>query len=246
MIVFDIETGPLPNEILDQCYTPPPQLPPWDEAMVKYGNIKDEAKKAEKRVKVMAEYEARLAGQADEHARHKAEWMADAALSATTGRVVAIGTLMDDREPIIWSAESLDQEPELLRRFWTLCERAVPKGLQFVGHNSHGFDLPFLCQRSFVHGMMPWPGIMDGQRRYWCPQFLDTMRLWGCGVREYVKLDVLGRTLGVGGKADNGCDGAGFAAMWLGGDAEERAKAAEYLKTDLRVTRDVARRMGVE
>ncbi len=48
---FDIETGPLPREVLDSLIDPfPPFEPPgpFDPAMVKYGNTKDEAKKAEK------------------------------------------------------------------------------------------------------------------------------------------------------------------------------------------------------
>jgi len=43
--VFDIEPGPRPWEEIEKFYQPPQKLPPFDESMVKYGNLKDETKR---------------------------------------------------------------------------------------------------------------------------------------------------------------------------------------------------------
>ncbi len=75
-IIFDIETGPLPEAELANM------LPPFDPAEVKTGNLKDPAKIAEK----IAEAEA----------NHRRDFFDKAALDPLTGRVVAIGLLVFD------------------------------------------------------------------------------------------------------------------------------------------------------
>ena len=75
-LIFDIETGPLPeNELLAM-------MPAFDPADVKSGNLKDPAKIAEK----IAEAEA----------NHRRDFIGRAALDPLTGRVVAIGVMTFD------------------------------------------------------------------------------------------------------------------------------------------------------
>jgi hypothetical protein len=57
-IIFDIETGPRPWAEIEQFYEAPEPMPPFDESMVKYGQLKDPAKRAEKLAEVKTKYQA--------------------------------------------------------------------------------------------------------------------------------------------------------------------------------------------
>ena len=76
-IVFDIETGPLPESELAAV------MPPFDPAEVKTGNLKDPEKVAAK----IAEAEA----------NHRRDFFDKAALDPLTGRVVAVGVMIVPR-----------------------------------------------------------------------------------------------------------------------------------------------------
>jgi hypothetical protein len=83
--------------------------------------------------------------------------------------------------------------------------------------------------------------------RYWNPILVDLMQVWNAGGREYVKLDVLARFFGIGGKptGDGACTGAVFASLWNSGNEESRAAARAYLENDLEMTWKLAERLGV-
>jgi hypothetical protein len=68
------------------------------------------------------------------------------------------------------------------------------------------------------------------------------MQVWGCGnYREMISLADVAKFLGTPHQKIG--DGADFAALFL--NPETRKQALEYLENDLRVTWDVAERMGV-
>ena len=53
-VFFDIETGPRPLDEIEcfydsPAYQPPLPLPPWDDSMAKYGNVKKEELRKQKR-----------------------------------------------------------------------------------------------------------------------------------------------------------------------------------------------------
>jgi hypothetical protein len=124
IIVFDIETGPLPD---DQLL---PMIPPFDAAEIKCGNLGPE-KAAEKVEAARAE--------------HLAKYVSRAALSALTGQVLAIGYKRDDSAAIDGRTER-----QMLLRFWERCETELARDGKLVGHNILAFDLPFLAQRSWA------------------------------------------------------------------------------------------------
>lgn len=212
---FDIETGPLPEGELAAL------LPPFDPAEVKTGNLKDPEKIAAK----LAEAEA----------SHRRDFVEKAALDPISGRVVAIGLWPQGTDEFAILGD--EDEAVLLRRFWDTCQGEMGRVHQLVGFNIHTFDLPFLIRRSWKH-RVPVPfGYRRG--RYWSEQVVDLRELWQLGDRQaHGSLDAIARHLGVGAK--NG-DGKDFANLWQ----SDRAKAVEYLRNDLALTRRVAEAMNL-
>lgn len=248
MIVFDIETGPRPWKEIAEFYEPPAKLGEFDPADVKYGNTKDPAKREAKLREEQQKHAAAKASETVEHEAHRQKWLADAALSPITGRVLAIGVRvrMPNDEPSTSCNDKLMVDPqpeaEMLFHFWRLLDRARQMEQNVVGHNIHGFDLPFLVARSRYHDI-PVPPIWDrgDHGRWFAPFLVDTMERWHCGRRNgYVSLDTLARFFGVGGKPDD-VSGGDFARLL----EEDRPKAMAYLQNDLEMTWRVAERLGI-
>jgi hypothetical protein len=205
-IVFDIETGPLPRADIAE-------LMPAFEAP---SNWKDPEKI---RAYVLTK---------------EAEWYQDAALSAMSGKVLAIGWVGDDEK--FGSFASGDEAADIAA-FWDLITDHGAITRLLVGFNSNSFDLPFLVRRSWKHGIRPPVTLLSG--RYLSHQCVDLLDAWRCGNREdRVSLDKLARFLGVGGKSG---EGAHFAALW----SMSREAALAYLENDVRITRRCARALGV-
>lgn len=182
--VFDIETGPLPDIILDAL------MPEFEAG----ANLKDPDKIAA------------------DIAKKKVRFKEQAALSPLTGRVLAVGFLPDfGKESVIIGD---DDEKVLLGRVWDHFRTGGGYGghyrPQFVGFNIHGFDLPFLVKRSWVNNVAIPPNVRQG--RYWADWFIDLRETWQLGDRQSEgSLDSICRALGLGEK--NG-SGAEFAKLW--------------------------------
>lgn len=252
ILIFDIETGPLPESELAAL------LPPFDPAEVKVGNIKDPEKIAAK----VAEAEA----------NHRRDFFEKAALDPLTGRVVAIGMMswtphpgplreeMDSPpqpSPALRAPSPVptgegqaereserkfvvighDDEARTLREFWDVCRGEMGRVHPLVGFNIGLFDLPFLIRRSWRH-RVPVPfGYRRG--RCWSEQVVDLRDTWQLGDRQARgSLDAIAKHLGVGGK--NG-DGREFARLWQ----TDRAAAVAYLRNDVELTAKVAEVLGV-
>jgi len=214
-IIFDIETGPLPEAELERM------LPAFDPAEVKTGNLKDPTRIAEK----IAEAEV----------NHRRDFFDKAALDPLTGRVVAIGLLYPDSGEL--DVIGHDDEAQILRAFWTACRGEMGRVNQMIGFNTHGFDLPFLIRRSWKHQVAVPFGIRRG--RYWSDEMVDLREAWQLGDRQARgSLDSIAKHLGVGAK--NG-DGKAFAELWQ----SDRKQAEAYLRNDIELTSKVAQALGV-
>lgn len=229
-IVFDIETGPLPEPELRAVY----HEPTFEEFATECDQRwKEETKRAKWE-------EAKATGWQ--------RFVDRAALSPLTGRVLAIGYY---HPGAMASSEIMDarlNEAASLAAFWIDANAvwyAQPSG-RLIGHNIFGFDLPFLMRRSWHHDVRVPDWVLE-HKRYWSPVFVDTMQVWACGDRQtYIKLDALGRFLGCGGKSEGGCTGADFARLWLSDNIfAERERARAYLERDLELTAEVAEVMGL-
>lgn len=200
--IFDIETGPKPTDEIGQF------LPDFEAP----SNYRDQEK--------IAAYIA----------EKQSEWFNRAALSAVTGKVLAIGYIdVKDGEPRCFAT---GDERENLELFWKLI---APKGYfncRLVGFHSNRFDLPFIIRRSWALGIKVPDEFTIGR---WLPSgCIDIADTWACGNREdRVSLDTLAKFFGVGAKNGSGAD---FAKLF----SEDRDSAIEYLFNDLRLTHRIA------
>ena len=225
-IVFDIETGPLPESELAAV------MPPFDPAEVKTGNLKDPDKVAAK----IAEAEA----------NHRRDFFDKAALDPLTGRVLAVGVLVCDAKgetpvPLAksgrFSVISHVDEAQILREFWHLTRGEMGRLNPMVGFNIFGFDLPFLFRRSWKHRVVVPFGLRRG--RYWGDHLIDLRDSWQLGDRQAKgSLDSVAKHLGVGAK--NG-DGKAFAELWQ----SNRKQAEAYLRNDVELTALIADALGI-
>lgn len=257
MIVFDIETGPLPEPELRAMMAPeeppfdPASIKPFDPESVKYGNMKDPVKRAEKLEECRAKHAEESANaqanyekkKAEKRAEYEAAFIGGAALNAMTCRILAIGYRPVGGKPIVKHGDGSHQaEAELLRHFWAVAENTVEGDGLLIGHNNKSFDLPVIIRRSWLHGI-PMPVSLLDRSRYFRPFIVDTMELWQAGNRgAYVKLDDLARFFGVGAKTG---DGALFSKLFLSADPAERQQAIDYAANDVEMTFQVAAKMGV-
>ncbi len=198
--VFDIETCPLPSAELDAMA---PEFLPAK-------NLRDPEKIA-----------------ADVAAK-RAEWIDKAALSALTGRVLAIGVLRghSDEPEIVHG----DDEAELIRWFWDM----LPECGSMAGFNISSFDLPFLVRRSWKL-QIPVPPVRSG--RYWIGAFVDLRDVWALG--EYHAegtLDQIAKHIGLQGKTGSG-------KQFYETYATNPDEAIAYLANDLVQTRGLAARL---
>lgn len=202
LIFWDIETGPRPEVELHQV------MPEFAAP----SNYKDPIKIAE----VITE--------------KKNEWLGKAALCATTGTVLAIGSRKDGVNTIFGSGdEKID-----LRAWWALVEQSAREGAVMVGFNIARFDVPFLVRRSWYLGVPVPVGVYNG-RFLNHHVFLDLYEHWQCGNREVsISLKRLSEFLGVGTKDKDGA--LAFAEKWV----TDRKAALEYLENDLVLTEAVA------
>jgi hypothetical protein len=256
LIAFDIETGPLPTERLREILPPfdPSSLGPhpgsFDPSAVKIGNLKDAKKIAEKiesaelaHNKAVADYESKLAN------GEPAYWQSivdDAALSAITGQVVAIG-YQGKKETLHCAIDGIT-EFQLLTQFWKVYQQGRAERRPLVGFNIKAFDVPFIAQRSWMLGIEV-PATITTATGYLDPVFVDLAERWKVGNRGawgkpgHGTLNTIAKALGLRGKSDE-CEGKDFARM-LYGTPEERAKALTYLSRDVDAVVEIAARLGV-
>ena len=249
MLIFDIETRPLPLDRLKQVVPPfASQLQhpgEFDPGSVKIGNIKDPEKIDAKIELAKREHESRAAKFADdvveEESRYWSDIQSKAALEAELATVCAIGYTNPGGKIAIDLDLEMPEE-QIIRRFWQKYEscRSASPVRNIVGYNSHRFDIPFLVRRSWNLDIQVPPGVFT-PTGYVGHVFVDLLDRWQCGDRRaYVKLDKLCRANGLPGKPDD-CTGALFHE--LVSNESTRSAAIGYLENDLVMTLGLARKL---
>ena len=254
IVVFDIETGPQPDEKLRELfnvdYTKVPNFDligkQFDPASVKTGNMKDEAKIRDKiddaRKKFLEAQDAakQAAGNAEQEQFNQLK--SRAALSPLTGRVLAIGIgYRSDQADIkqvqteLYYLTDLHNEAEVIQTFFDLAVDLIQNKGQFCGHNIKKFDMPFLIRRAYALGVHVPEVILNDLNQYRPNYFIDTMLVWG----EPVKLDALASYFGTTRK--NG-DGAQFSELFFGSETQNK-QSLDYLKNDVLMTYEIAQKM---
>jgi hypothetical protein len=159
-------------------------------------------------------------------AEAKRDWMGNLALSAVTGQILAVGLIEQNGDMRVMTAD----ESEMIRDVWTLWGATPQK--EFVGFNILGFDIPFLCQRSWILGIPVPRDVLEFRSR----RIIDLMLVWSVNQREKVSLDTVCQVLKIGKKTGHGKD---FAALF----ESDRESAIRYVETDLCLTAQLARRI---
>ena len=206
--VFDIESAPLPEETLTA------QMPAFKAA----ANLKDPAK-------IEADIEEK-----------KAKYIAQAALSPMSGRVIAVGIRHShDGTQLIHG----EDEADVLRKTCRVLNDCIGERIRCVGFNIHGFDLPFLRFRSMVHGIKTPLWTTYNGRAFWSSHFRDLLPELVMG-RDFAgyNLNAVCKAMGLPGKTG---DGAFFYEQYKA----DKQKALDYLENDLKATEALGKRMGV-
>ena len=224
--VFDIETGPLPDEEIARI------APPFNEDKVKVGNLG---------------LEKQLAKVKEARENHLAKIKNKAALNGEYGRVLACGFAQGDAtewvsvnevESLFIAEETDKAEAALLKKIWARLGKARESHCLLVGHNSNAFDLPHLLRRSFILHVRPLWEIVPNRRYFpdFCVDLMDAWRMGDYDPEKRIGLDRLAKAMGFEGKSGSG---KYFAETWR----NDPDAAKEYLETDIRVTWRVAARI---
>lgn len=161
-----------------------------------------------------------------------------AALSAITGRVLAVGYAMEDEPVQILEGE----ERDMLDQLFVVMKHTVNHGGRIFGFNIIGFDLPFLAQRGAISGAtLPLALYSFYRGRFnWCDSFQDLQLRWLAGQRDFSghNLKSIARLLKL--PVQKSGDGAAFSGLYH----DDHDKAIEYLKTDVELVRALAKRLA--
>ncbi len=93
-----------------------------------------------------------------------------------------------------------DDERLLLQEFSELVGRFVgrSRNFRFAGHNIREFDIPFLCRRMLVNGLMLPPSFQLHGAKPWEINMLDTLQWWKFGdYKNYISLHLLANVSGI-------------------------------------------------
>lgn len=195
-------------------------------------NYKDPAKIAEYITAKQAEIDAEI------HER-----VLKTSFDGGLGHICVIGVAVDDepaRAFFVDSKEPHKHEANILSAFFDFLKAGYQPNSQtrprFIGHNITEFDLRFIFQRAVVLGIRP-PAFIPFTAKPWDDTVYDTMTAWA-GFKGRVKLDELAKALGLEGK-----QGMTGADVWPAVSAGNIKRVAEYCCDDVRMTRDVYRRL---
>ena len=256
-LIFDIETGPLPDDVLTERFTFDESKVPgfgllsqeFDPATVKTGNMKDPEKIKEKIEKAKEDFatKKRIAEIAVEEGKTDAwnKFVEKAALSPLTGQVLAAGfwDTTKPEQPLLTCVQEGFDEKALVESVLAMLDAALSGGQRLVGHNIIAFDIPFLIRRGLFYGIKP-PITLTNQLNAYNPSnIIDTMRFWQFGNRSEatVSLNTLASFFGTTQKNGNG---ALFHKKFFGTETE-RSEAIQYLYNDIIMTVEIAEKLGV-
>ncbi|OGK19025.1 hypothetical protein A3D80_03435 [Candidatus Roizmanbacteria bacterium RIFCSPHIGHO2_02_FULL_40_13b] len=163
------------------------------------------------------------------------ELIAKTSFDGTFGRICCIGYIKEGSQ--IERGVLKGDEKQMLSDFW----RIAADVYQFIGHNIFEFDLPFIYQRSIIHGVKP--RLELSFAKYRSMPFFDTMSEWGkWGYGKNVKLDTLAKVFGFPTSKDV-MDGSQVWPYFQEGKIEE---ICVYCMKDVELTRQVYYKMMVE
>lgn len=202
-----------------------------EKAAIDLGMTDKDAIKFTSKDTMIANWEARFAVEkAAEYA--DAEWR-KTSFDGGYGAICVIGYAFDDA-PV--KTIICDNEIAGLNQFHSEIHAAVEAhnmgGIEYIGHNVIGFDLPFLWKRSVINRTQ-YHGIPK-DARHGAGRVFDTMVAWA-GFKDRISLDNLAGILGL--ESHKGeMDGSMVCDAWLDGKKDE---IAAYCAKDVALTRRI-------
>lgn len=240
-LIIDIETEPLPDDELRKRLPPLDlsqfEIGEFDPQSVKVGNIKDPAKIEEKIKKARQDHQDRAANaigaREDAIASHWLAFKDKAALSATTGRVLAIAyySIPKDTALVMGADDPNTTEALLIRSFWEKFTQMEQADRLIYGLNIFDFDLPFLVRRSWILRVKIPANVFTWwkHRMTWSERFVDIRIQWQLGqYGSKSSFDEIASAFSGKGKPE-GISGKDFARLWR----EDKKTAIEYAKNDV-------------
>jgi 3'-5' exonuclease len=138
------------------------------------------------------------------------------------------------------SGESFDFvgfEGRLLTKFWDALSTAIAPAtrVQWVGHYITDFDLPFMLKRSIIHRKPPITQFPRNPKP-WSNEVYDTRMEWTGDRTKHIKLDELGRVLGIDISKYEGMDGS---EVWSAVQEGRIRDLGLYCKRDTQLARAI-------
>jgi 3'-5' exonuclease len=166
-----------------------------------------------------------------------------AGIYAEFGKIVCItiGFLVrpQDGSPTVLRLKSFTHHNEafLLQDFADLLDKYYnnPDKFAFCGHNIKEFDIPYICRRMMINGLVL-PRMLDisGKKPWETKHLVDTMELWKFGdIKNYTSLNLLTQVFGIPSPKDD-MDGSDVAGVyWVEQDLD---RIAAYCEKDVLAT----------
>lgn len=187
---------------------------------------------------VLSRYIDRTAKNEADHESQLADLKDGLGFSPLTGEVVAIGLhdLEQEKSVVYYRGDATEDivegdvtlkvrtEAEMLADFWTGAKAYDV----FVSFNGRGFDLPFLCIRSAVHGITPSRDLMDGRYLYQQKgakhiDLADQLSFYGAVFRK-APLHLYCRAFGIESPKADGVTGDDVSALFREGKYKDIAR----------------------
>lgn len=163
-----------------------------------------------------------------------------AGIFAEFGRIICIsaGYFKDSTlQTFSLNTTKSDNEKEILEEFsqWiNIFEKKRNGKLLLCGHNIKEFDIPYICRRYLINGMVSdFPSYLQRLRdlKPWDSPLLDTMDLWRFGdYKNFISLKLLTHILGVPSSKED-ISGADVADVYYNKQELERIK--KYCSRDV-------------
>lgn len=168
----------------------------------------------------------------------KAAIVEKAALKATRGKIIALGTCVYDDHSGVWSDPHVfTNEAESLTILWEFFSNPTTRTL--ITYNGLNFDLPYCIQRSMMLGIKVPANVRPLFLNKYKDHHVDLMQLWTCGVYgEYVTLKELCIAFGI--EPPKG-DGGEVPRLYAEGKMDE---IVAHCREDLRATKELYERMA--
>jgi uncharacterized protein YprB with RNaseH-like and TPR domain len=115
---------------------------------------------------------------------------------------ISIGYFKKEKDHHQFRVKSLfgNEEKDLLQQFLNTVNQleAVHQRWNFTGHNIKEFDIPFLCRRLLINGLVI-PAYLDFQNmKPWETNLVDTFQYWRFGdYKNYTSLKLLAAALNI-------------------------------------------------